>query len=93
MYRIAERVRERRGFWIKSFTSRSEMLAAVQRGVQVINQAFSSFGPSEKRNVCEILGEIWGVGGEEASDILNRELEEEEQKVLEDINEFDFGDI
>jgi len=45
LYRIAERVRERRGFWIKSFTSRSEMLAYVQRGVQVINQAFSSFGP------------------------------------------------
>ncbi|HOV24840.1 MAG TPA: DUF5682 family protein [Pseudobacteroides sp.] len=64
-----------------------------KRALVFLRRAFSSFGPSEKRNVCEILGEIWGVGGEEASDILNRELEEEEQKVLEDINEFDFGDI
>jgi len=58
-----------------------------------LRRAFGDFGPAEKRSICENLGEIWGVGREEASDMLHRELNEEEQKNIAELNEFDFGDI
>jgi GNAT superfamily N-acetyltransferase len=44
LYQIAERVRERRGFWIKSFSSKSEMVTWVPRAVEIVNEAFSTFG-------------------------------------------------
>jgi hypothetical protein len=44
LYQIAARVRERRGFWIKSFTTKKEMVDWVPLAVGVVNEAFSSFG-------------------------------------------------
>jgi hypothetical protein len=44
LYQIAQRVRERRGFWIKSFTSKAEMVTWVPQAVDIINEAFSTFG-------------------------------------------------
>lgn len=64
-----------------------------KRALVFLRRAFGDFGPAEKRNICENLGEIWGVGREDASDILSRELDEEEQKSIADLNNFDFGDI
>jgi hypothetical protein len=39
-YAIAEKVKERRGFWIKSFTSRREMRGWVRRAGRLYNQTF-----------------------------------------------------
>ncbi|GAB4530009.1 MAG: GNAT family N-acetyltransferase [Anaerolineae bacterium] len=39
-YDIADRVKERRGFWIKSFSSQKEMRGWVQRAGQLYNQTF-----------------------------------------------------
>jgi hypothetical protein len=44
LYQIAERVKERRGFWIRSFTTKKEMVDIVPHAVGVINEAFSTFG-------------------------------------------------
>lgn len=64
-----------------------------KRALVFLRRAFGDFSPAEKRSICENLGEIWGMGREEASDLLHRELSEEEQKKLDELNEFDFGDI
>jgi GNAT superfamily N-acetyltransferase len=39
-YAIAEKVKEQRGFWIKSFTSRREMRGWVRRAGRLYNQTF-----------------------------------------------------
>ena len=64
-----------------------------KRALVFLRRAFGDFGPPEKRNICENLGEIWGVGKENADDLLSRELNEEEQQNLDELNDFDFGDI
>lgn len=64
-----------------------------KRALVFLRRAFGDFGVAEKRSICENLGEIWGTGREEASDVLSRELNEEEQKSISDLNDFDFGDI
>lgn len=64
-----------------------------KRALVFLRRAFGKFSPGEKRSICENLGELWGTGREDVSDILNRELNEEEQKKIDELNEFDFGDI
>lgn len=67
--------------------------AQFKRALVFLRRAFGDFGPAEKRSICENLGEIWGIGREDASDVVSRELNEEEKKDIEDLNNFDFGDI
>jgi len=64
-----------------------------KRALVFLRRAFGDFGPAEKRSICENLGEIWGIGREDASDFLSRELDDEEKKSITDLNEFDFGDL
>lgn len=64
-----------------------------KRALVFLRRAFGNFGPQEKRNICENLGEIWGAGKDETSDVLSRELTEDEEKKIEELNDFDFGDI
>jgi hypothetical protein len=64
-----------------------------KRALVFLRRAFGNFGPQEKRSICENLGEIWGENKEETSDLLSRELTEDEEKKIEELNEFDFGDI
>ena len=58
-----------------------------------LRRAFSSFSSAEKCVICENLGEIWGVAPVMASDLLQRELTEEEQNRLKSLEEFDFDGI
>nr|WP_245947863.1 DUF5682 family protein [Paenibacillus sambharensis] len=64
-----------------------------RRSVVFLRRAFGSFQPSEKSLIAETLGEIWGIGGLEAGDLLQQELSEEEKGKLDELNEFDFGDL
>jgi hypothetical protein len=64
-----------------------------KRALVFLRRAFGDFGPAEKRSICANLGEVWGVCRDDASDILSRELSDEEQKNIADLNDFDFGDI
>jgi hypothetical protein len=61
-----------------------------RRALVFLRRGFSDFSPADRRAVARILGEVWGVGGEEADEYLSGELSETEIKKLE---EFDFGDL
>ncbi|MCX7749880.1 MAG: DUF5682 family protein [Clostridia bacterium] len=64
-----------------------------KRALVFLRRAFGSFGPQEKRTIAENLGEIWGMNKDDASDLMSRELSDEEEQEIENLNEFDFGDI
>lgn len=64
-----------------------------KRSVVFLRRAFGSFQASEKNLIAETLGEIWGIGGLETGDLLQRELSEDEKEKLDALNEFDFGDL
>jgi hypothetical protein len=64
-----------------------------KRALVFLRRAFSSFSPREKTMISELLGELWGVNTEQAAEILTGELKEEEAKMLEELNDFDFGDF
>jgi len=63
-----------------------------QRALVFLRRAFGCFEASEKNRIAEILGEIWEVSVEDTSEYLNSDLEAEEE-ILDDLNDFDFGDI
>jgi hypothetical protein len=67
--------------------------AQFMRALVFLRRAFGDFGVGEKRTICENLGEIWKVNQEDTSNLLSRELNVEEQKTLDALADFDFGDI
>ncbi|MCA9040350.1 MAG: hypothetical protein KDA65_08395, partial [Planctomycetaceae bacterium] len=64
-----------------------------RRALVFLRRAFGSFSASEKRHICENLGECWGVSENTLSELMESPLTEEEEASLEDLNEFDFDDI
>jgi hypothetical protein len=64
-----------------------------KRALVFLRRAFSTFSPREKTMISELLGELWGVNTEQAAEILTGELKEEEAKMLDELNDFDFGDL
>lgn len=64
-----------------------------RRSLVYLRRAFSAFEPREKAAISDLLGEIWGAGAEDASLLLQRPLTEEEKEELDELNEFDFGDL
>ncbi|MEJ8305702.1 DUF5682 family protein [Saccharibacillus sacchari] len=64
-----------------------------KRALVFLRRAFSSFSAHEKTMIAETLGELWGVNAEQAAEILTGELKEEEDKMLDELNDFDFGDF
>lgn len=64
-----------------------------KRALVFLRRAFSSFSAHEKTMIAETLGELWGVNAEQAAEILTGDLKEEEDKMLDELNDFDFGDF
>lgn len=64
-----------------------------RRSLVFLRRAFGGFGAREKRHITENLGEHWGVSGDVASEAIEKELTEEEEKKLKDVNEFNFDDL
>ncbi|SET34648.1 DUF5682 family protein [Paenibacillus sp. NFR01] len=64
-----------------------------KRALVFLRRAFSSFTAREKTLVSELLGECWGVNAEAAAEFLTGELKEEEAKMLDELNDFDFEDL
>ncbi len=58
-----------------------------------LRRAFADFSPSEKNDIAENLGEIWGANPRQAAEALMNGITETEQAVLESLDEFDFDDI
>lgn len=64
-----------------------------RRAIVFLRRAFGGFSPQEKRHIAENLGEHWGTSADATSEVLNQPLTEEEERSLEDLNEFDFDDF
>lgn len=64
-----------------------------RRALVFLRRAFADFSPSEKNDIAENLGEIWGVNAQQAAEILMNDVTETEQAVLDSLDEFDFDDI
>lgn len=58
-----------------------------------LRRTFAEFSPSEKSDVAENIGEIMGIDSSEASEFISSEITEEEQQNLDQLDDFDFGDI
>ena len=63
------------------------------RSLVFLRRAFSEFEPRERVAVTEMLGELWGAGEEETSERLQQPLSDEEKGKLDELNDFDFGDL
>jgi hypothetical protein len=63
------------------------------RSLVFLRRAFGSFEPREKAAVAELLGEFWGGGALPAAEALQEPLSEEERGKLDELNDFDFGDL
>ena len=66
---------------------------AFRRALVFLRRAFSDFTPSEKNDIAENLGEIWGVNPQQAAELLMNDTTEVEQAVLDSLSDFDFDDI
>jgi hypothetical protein len=63
-----------------------------KRTLVCLRRVFSRFEPREKAGACELLADIWGAGSPQ-DEILLDQLSESEQESLDELNDFDFGDI
>ena len=64
-----------------------------KRALVFLRRAFGDFTPAEKRSITENLGEIWGVNVDSVSEVLSQELTEKEKKKLDELSDFNFGDL
>ncbi|MEZ6133713.1 MAG: DUF5682 family protein [Pirellulaceae bacterium] len=64
-----------------------------RRALVFLRRAFGSFSAREKRQIGENLGEIWGMNADIASELLEQPLTEAEEEKLQELNDFDFGDL
>lgn len=58
-----------------------------------LRRTFSQFSPSEKNDIAENIGEVLGIEKEAAAEFISSAVTEEEQKTLDELDDFDFGDI
>ncbi|WP_136606036.1 DUF5682 family protein [Paenibacillus dokdonensis] len=63
------------------------------RALVFLRRAFSVFSQKEKTMVAELLGELWGADTEQVAEILMDDLKEDETRMLDELNDFDFEDF
>lgn len=63
------------------------------RAVVFLRRAFGSFEVSEKNGITELLGDFWGFNILDTQETLLEDLLEDEENILSDLNDFDFGDL
>ena len=64
-----------------------------KRALLFLRRAFADFTAREKSDIAENLGEIWQLNPQQVSEAVNAPLTEEAQEMLDELDEFDFGDI
>ncbi len=64
-----------------------------KRALVFLRRAFAGFSASEKNDIAENLGEVWGTNPGQAAELLMNGVTEDEKKVLDSLDEFDFDDI
>ncbi|MBQ8569519.1 MAG: hypothetical protein IJ446_09925 [Oscillospiraceae bacterium] len=58
-----------------------------------LRRTFSDFTPSEKSDIAENIGEVLGISKETAAEYITAAITEEQQQTLDELDDFDFGDI
>lgn len=58
-----------------------------------LRRTFSEFSPSEKADIAENIGEVLGIPRETASEFVTAAVTDEEKQALDELDDFDFGDI
>ena len=58
-----------------------------------LRRTFSDFSPAEKSDIAENIGEVLGISTEQAAEIISAPVTAEEQQTIDEIDDFDFGDI
>lgn len=66
---------------------------SFHRSLVFLRRAFGSFEPREKAAVAEMMGDIWGIGADVAGVSLQQPLSDAEKEKLDELNDFDFGDL
>lgn len=64
-----------------------------RRALVFLRRAFADFTPSEKSDIAENLGEIWGLNAQQVAEVILRDTTAEEQTLLAELDDFDFDDI
>lgn len=64
-----------------------------RRALVFLRRAFADFSPSEKSDIAENLGQIWGLNTQQVADVILRGTTAEEQALLSELEDFDFDDI
>ncbi|WP_043931619.1 DUF5682 family protein [Bacillus sp. EB01] len=62
------------------------------RALVFLRRSFTAFTASDKARIAEILAGFWGLEALEVSEYLNDEISDSEERVLDQLNDFDFGD-
>lgn len=84
----------RLSLWEKLFEYVSELDEEEFKPALVcLRRTFSVFSPSEKADIAENIGEILGISKESASEFLSAPITEVEQEAIDELDDFDFGDI
>ncbi|MGN0695958.1 MAG: DUF5682 family protein [Oscillospiraceae bacterium] len=58
-----------------------------------LRRTFSEFSPGERSDIAENIGEVLGISKEEAAEFVTAEMSEEEKQAIDELDDFDFGDI
>lgn len=66
---------------------------AFRRSLVFLRRAFGTFEAKEKAAVAEMMGDLWGADADSTGAALQRPLSQEEKEKLDELNEFDFGDL
>lgn len=58
-----------------------------------LRRIFAEFTPAEKNDIAENIGEVLGISSQQAAEIITAEVTAEEQQTIDELDDFDFGDI
>lgn len=58
-----------------------------------LRRTFSDFSPAEKSDIAENIGEVLGISKEAAAEFVTMQLSGDEQQSIDELDDFDFGDI
>lgn len=58
-----------------------------------LRRTFAEFSPSEKADIAENIGEALGISTQAAAEMIAAPMTAEEQQTIEELDDFDFGDI
>ena len=64
-----------------------------RRALVFLRRAFADFAPSEKSDIAENLGEIWGLNAQQVAEVMMYDTTSEEQALIAELDDFDFDDI